>query len=287
MLVPPLALILALSHASAPLPVAPPAPPAPPAPHAVTVVATDFHFALPATLEAGPTSFTIVNHGREAHHLQLERLEGGHTLADLLAAFKKGGPPPAWAVDAGGPNAADPGARSLPTTVDLLPGTYAAICVIPGPDGAPHVMKGMAQQFTVSGPLAQPASLAVTRDTITLTDYAFEMPRDLGAGTRAVTVRNTGTQSHELVITRPAPGRTAADGAQWAARMQGPPPAHFLGGVTAIAPGQTNVLSLSLTPGRYALLCFVPDAKDGRPHVAHGMMRDLEIAGEARTSARR
>jgi hypothetical protein len=283
MLVQPLALILALTRASAPLSIAPP--PAPP--QAVTVIATDYHFAIPTTLAAGPTTFTIVNRGREAHHLQLERLEQGHSLADFLAALKSGGRPPAWAVDVGGPNAVDPGGRSLPATVELRPGTYAALCVIPGPDAVPHAMKGMAQQFTVRGSSAQPASLAATRDTITLTDYAFELPRDLEAGTHLVTVRNTGTQSHELVITQPAPGRSASDVAQWAAHMQGPPPAHFLGGVTAIAPGQTNVLSLALRPGRYALLCFVPDAKDGRPHVAHGMMRDVEIAGSARTSARR
>ena len=283
MLVQPLALVVALFRASVFLPVVPPAPPAP---KSVTVIATDFHFDLPATLGAGPTTFTIVNHGQQAHHLQLERLEQGHTLTDFLAALKKGGPPPAWAVDVGGPNAADPGGRSLPATVELRPGTYAALCVIPGPDGIPHAMKGMAQQVTVRGSSVQPASLAATHDTITLTDYAFELPRDLEAGTRPVTVRNIGTQSHELVITQPAPGRSAADVAKWAEHMQGPPPAHFLGGVTAIAPGQTNVLSLTLTPGRYALLCFVPDAKDGKPHVAHGMMRDVEIPG-ARTSARR
>jgi hypothetical protein len=283
MLVQPLVLILALSRASASLSIAPP--PAPP--QAVTVIATDYHLAIPTTLAAGPTTFTIVNRGREAHHLQLERLEQGHSLADFLAALKSGGRPPTWAVDVGGPNAVDPGGRSLHATVELRPGTYVALCVIPGPDAVPHVMKGMAQQFTVSGSLTRPVSLAGTRDTITLTDYAFELPRDLEASTRTITVRNTGTQSHELVIAQPAPGRTAADVAQWAAHMQGPPPAHFLGGVTAIAPGQTNVLSLALTPGRYALLCFVPDAKDGRPHVAHGMMRDVEIAGRARMSARR
>jgi uncharacterized cupredoxin-like copper-binding protein len=282
MLVQSLALILALSRASVSLSIAPPLAP----PHAVTVIATDYHLAIPATLPPGPTTFTIVNRGREAHHLQLERLEQGHSLADFIGALKSDGHPPSWAVDVGGPNAADPGGRSLPTTVMLLPGKYAALCVIPGPDGVPHVMKGMAQEVTVSGPPAQSASLAGTRDTITLTDYAFDLPRDLEAGTREVTVRNTGTQSHELVVTQPVPGRSATDVARWAEHMQGPPPAHFLGGVTAIAPGQTNVLSLTLTPSRYAFLCFVPDAKDGRPHVAHGMMRDVEIAGSARTSAR-
>src|SRR4029079_16737735 len=94
-------LVLALSGASAPLTIAPlPAPP-----QAVTVIATDYHFAIPATLAAGPTTFTIVNRGREAHHLQLERLEQGHSLADFLAALKSGGDPPAGAGDRGGRHA--------------------------------------------------------------------------------------------------------------------------------------------------------------------------------------
>jgi hypothetical protein len=59
--------------------------------------------------------------------------------------------------------------------------------------------------------------------------------------------------------------------------MQGAPPAHLIGGVAPLAPGETNVLTLEVTPGPYAFLCFVPDAKDGKPHVAHGMMKDIVI----------
>jgi hypothetical protein len=29
--------------------------------------------------------------------------------------------------------------------------------------------------------------------------------------------------------------------------------------------------------GEYVLLCFVPDSGDGRPHVAHGMVRRLRV----------
>ena len=48
----------------------------------------------------------------------------------------------------------------------------------------------------------------------------------------------------------------------------------ILGGVTGIAKGRTVDLATSFTAGDYALLCFVPDAKDGKPHIAHGMVED-------------
>jgi hypothetical protein len=38
-----------------------------------------------------------------------------------------------------------------------------------------------------------------------------------------------------------------------------------------------NYLTLDLEPGRYALYCFVPDARDGKEHVAHGMIREIEV----------
>jgi uncharacterized cupredoxin-like copper-binding protein len=255
-----------------------------PAPHTtsakatpVTVVATDFSFSLPATLAAGPTAFTLVNHGKQAHHFFLIRLEGGHTTEELVAGMKSPGPPPPWAVFAGGPNAVDPGGTSFPTVVDLRPGNYAIICIIPGPDAVPHVMKGMSRSLHVTGAAARPASLAVTRDTITLTDYAFSIPWTLHAGTTRVTVRDAGSQPHELVVVHLDPGKSPQDVASWVDKMAGPPPGHFLGGVSPIAPGQVNDLVMTLTPGRYALMCFVPDAKDGKPHVAHGMMREVTI----------
>ena len=80
--------------------------------HEVTVVATDFKLALPNSLTAGPTTFRLVNRGRELHQLYLVRLADGRTAADLVNAIKAGGPPPPWATDVGGPNAVDPGATS-------------------------------------------------------------------------------------------------------------------------------------------------------------------------------
>jgi len=31
-------------------------------------------------------------------------------------------------------------------------------------------------------------------------------------------------------------------------------------------------------PGDYGLICFVPDAKDRKPYLAHGMMKNLKVS---------
>jgi hypothetical protein len=51
----------------------------------------------------------------------------------------------------------------------------------------------------------------------------------------------------------------------------------MIGGVTGLAQGVSNVITVDFEPGDYALLCFVPDAGDGQPHVAHGMVKQFRI----------
>jgi len=36
-------------------------------------------------------------------------------------------------------------------------------------------------------------------------------------------------------------------------------------------------MNLDLAPGRYALICFVPDSASGKPHAALGMIGELEV----------
>lgn len=244
----------------------------------VTAVATDYHLTLPATLPAGPTWLRLANHGKEGHQLFLVRLEEGKTPSDFVAALKAGGRPPAWAVDAGGPNAVDPGRTSTTTVVNLTPGSYAALCIIPSPDGTPHVMKGMITHVEVTGARhARAATMPKTDDSIRLVDYGFEAARPLTAGNHILAVTNGGSQPHELVLARLHPGKSVSDLTTWTEKMAGPPPGEFLGGVSPIAPGKTNDLVVDLTPGRYALLCFLPDARDGKPHFVHGMEREITI----------
>jgi len=47
-------------------------------------------------------------------------------------------------------------------------------------------------------------------------------------------------------------------------------------GVPTLSQGEEVTIARELEPGTYALLCFVP-APDGRPHIAHGMVRTFDV----------
>lgn len=246
-------------------------------PHMVVVTAREFAFDAPDSIPAGLTTIRLVDAGHQLHHVQLIKLENGKTPSDLAHALQSGGPWPAWASLAGGANPPTPGGGETSTTLDIKPGNYAMICLIPGPDGVPHVMKGMMRPLTVT-PSAGAAATAPRADvTVHLTDYSFALSTPLTAGTHTIHIVNDGPQPHELFLARLAPGKTAAELAEWADKQQGPPPGIPMGGVSAMNAGMDAFVTANFTPGNYALLCFVPDAKDGKPHVMHGMVRQITI----------
>jgi hypothetical protein len=237
------------------------------------LMAQEFSFDAPDTVPAGYTRISVMNHGAEPHHAVLVRLDSGHVAGELLDAFAKNRVP-AWAVFVGGPNASDRGSPDV--AVDLQPGDYVVLCLIPSPDGTPHFAKGMVKSLTVVD--RQAVTSAPEADlTITLTDYAFEASVPLTAGRHVIRVENTASQPHELVIVQLEPGKTLDDFAAWAAKPQGPAPGKLVGGTTPQSTGVVNYLTVDFAPGEYGFLCFVPDTKDGKPHVAHGMVRQFTI----------
>ena len=245
----------------------------PAAPNVVEVTATDFDFAMPDTLPSGVTTFRLVNQGAELHHLVLTRIPDGMTLADFAKLPE--GPPPAGAVMIGGPNPAVPGGN-VEATLDLAPGQYTVICVIPSSDGKPHVAKGMMRGLVVTAGNST-AALPTPDVTMTLSDYDFQLSTPLTAGRRVIRVENTAEQPHELVFVKLNAGKTAQDLAEWATKMEGPPPGVPVPGTSPMSKGMSNTVVVDVTPGDYALVCFVPDAKDGRPHLAHGMLKQVTV----------
>ena len=243
----------------------------------VTVTAADYAFSAPDTIPAGLTEIRLVNRGAEMHHVFLIRLDGGKVMTDLFAAMKGDGPLPSWAKEVGGPNTPGPGGEAT-AIVRLKAGRYAMICVIPSNDGKPHVIKGMAKEITVV-PATSNTSAANIRiaSTVTLVDYGFNFSQQLQAGRQTIRVVNQAAQSHELVLVRLASGKSPADVLAWMEKMEGPPPGAPIGGVTPMAQGEENLLELNLTPGEYGLICFVPDAKDGKAHFMHGMMSTFSV----------
>jgi plastocyanin len=249
-----------------------------PIPNVLTVVTEEYSFKLASSsIPAGLTTIRMVNAGKEFHHIQLYRLEDGKSFADFTSALQTGGPLPAWAVAAGGPNPSAPGLPEASATLRLEPGPYALVCYVPSSDGMPHVAKGMVASLDVvaEGEVAGDPTGDVE---MVLTDYAFGLAAPMTAGPHEIHLVNQAEQPHEVVLVRLAEGATGMAFPEWAeGGMKGPPPATLIGGVSAIAKGQSASFPVDLAPGNYALICFVPDAKDGRPHFAHGMVQEFTI----------
>ncbi len=263
-----------------------------PATHTATIHAKDFSFDAPDAISAGWTTFHLINDGPNLHHVQLVRLDSGKTAADLQAAMKNPGPPPRWAVFVGGPNAPNPGASS-DAVINLQPGNYVMLCLVDIPGKVPHFAKGMVRPFTVTAASGTPAAEPNPDIALVLTDYKFDAggapvtiadgKTVIPAGNHTFKFVNSGPQPHEVEIIRLAPGKTMKDFGDFmqkayaSEKMDGPPPGDAIGGIAAAVPGTTEYFTANLTPGNYFMICFVPDAKDGKPHSDHGMVKEFTV----------
>ena len=265
---------LALTIAACARKVAPPA-----GPNVVTVVATDYAFGAPDTIPAGLTTLKMLNQGQEPHQAVVVGASG-RTWDEIRAAMMSPGAMAPWLSFPGGPGVVV-GGDSANATARLEPGNYFIVCFLPSPDGVPHVAKGMVRRLvvapaplTASVPPAEPKADVVA----TLSDHAFTLSTPLTAGTHTIRVENAGPQLHELNIERLAPGKRLADVLRWMARgMKGAPLTRPVGGFEGPSVGAAGWFTVTLAPGRYLLICYVPDAKDGKPHLLHGMVQEITV----------
>jgi hypothetical protein len=243
----------------------------------VVVRTVDHRFEMPDTLEAGITRIRLVNDGPDFHHVWLIRLESGTNEGEVLSELAAHRPLPAGAIAAGGPNTPGVPGGETNATVDLEPGEYLVVCVIPGMhDGELHVAKGMVGRLTVVPSVAR-GELPQADVVLTLDDYSYELSEPLRSGRQAIRIVNVAQQAHEVVFVKLEPGRTVADFLGFLQAPEGPPPGLMIGGVTWLGRDESNVVELELESGEYGLLCFVPDEGDGRLHLEHGMVRQLRV----------
>src|SRR5262245_34825627 len=135
-------------------------------------------------------------------------------------------------------------------------------------------------------PAPPAAQTAPTVVTITATDYTFGAPDTVPAGLVTMHLVDAGMEPHQVVVMRLDSGKTMADLSTMMSNPDAPIPAwlSFPIGVSVIAPGDTGNATALLTPGLYAMACFVSSA-DGAPHVAKGMVRPFIVAASAATPA--
>jgi hypothetical protein len=244
-------------------------------PRVVQVTSEDFKFDAPDVIPAGLTEFRFLNKGPSLHHMAILKLSGGKTVEDLRAALANPGPPPGWVKEMGGPNVPAPGLEAN-ATLRLEPGNFALICFV-DIGGPPHFAKGMVRALRVVSAKGASAPKPKADLTVQLLDYNFKLTSPIRAGTRTIRVQNVGKQHHEIELVQLAPNASVADLMKWLEKTEGPPPGKPLGGIAGIDPGMSQYFRADFTPGNYALICFLPDAKDGKPHYVHGMIQQIAV----------
>jgi hypothetical protein len=241
----------------------------------VTLVARDFAFDSIPDIPAGVVEIRLHNEGPTLHHAALIKLNDGKTVGDLIAALKNPGPPPRWAVPVPSPNAPAPGEYANVTT-RLTPGDYAVLCFV-DIGGTPHFMKGMSRAFKVV-PSHNNAVEPKSDLRLTTFDYGFKFSKPLTAGHHIIRIESTGKQEHEVELVQLAPGKKVEEMLAWiGGDMKSPPPGKPMAGVLGIMPGHHASFDITLTPGNWGLICFVPDMKDGKPHFMHGMVTQVAV----------
>lgn len=224
---------------------------------------------------AGPAQLNLVNEGMEPHHVQLLKLNEGVTMDDVGAALATGNPGALFEIGsmAGGTGVVDPGSESTADAlVDLEEGTYVMLCFIEGPDGVPHLAKGMVEAFEVGPADGDVAELPEPDVTVNLVDFGFDADELPSSGIVEV-VNTSDAQAHEMVLLRLAEGKNAQDvGAFFEGAASEPPPFSGVGGMQALMPGASQLLVMEdAEPGEYLMICQIPDPADGVPHAAKGM----------------
>jgi hypothetical protein len=131
----------------------------------------------------------------------------------------------------------------------------------------------------VQHPVPIPAGVRVV--PLETREFSFVFDRNAAAaGNIAFDIRNTGQQPHEVIL-----ARIPADLNLAAAVMLPEPPAGVedVGFVGPFDPGArtTMVFTEPLAPGRYALLCFIPDPATGAPHAVLGMFAEFTVGPTA------
>ena len=272
----------------------------------VAFTAKDFEFVdIPASIPGGFTRLSMTSEGPSDHHAMFMRLNDGVTLDDFTTALQSGdfGQLLGAATSLGGPGSIGPGLSS-DVVVDLTPGQYVVVCLIPDEEtGMPHAAMGMLNPLEVTEATGT-AAAPETDGSVDLADFEFMgLPSEIAAGSHVWEVTDTGEQLHELVIFRQAPGVPyaviesiflAPPEASPAAGIEatpeamaspeaspeaaGPPPFTAVVGVAPMAPGVTNYAEFELEAGDHFAICFIPDFESGAPHFALGMIMPFTVA---------
>ncbi|HET8522048.1 MAG TPA: hypothetical protein VFL82_02375 [Thermomicrobiales bacterium] len=180
---------------------------------------------------------------------------------------------------------------------DLAPGdTGQAIIQVPAGDWV-IVDEGNLPGAPITATAGTPTSQTPPSADVTITevDFAFGgFDATFPVGKQIWQVTNQGKQPHMLVLQKLKVEATVADILVAFSQPENatPTPGGFgpgdleqvsPGGVVLQSSGTTVWPILDLEAGRYAAFCFVPDERNGQPHVMEGMIAVFEVGAAGGT----
>lgn len=124
----------------------------PAAPRVLQITGTDYAFAVPPKVQAGPATIRFANNGKVPHEMALGRLRTGMTADSVMTRIAEGRDPGDVTDGVVGILIVEPGQSSIGgLQTDLLAGrTYVMICQFRDADSLPpHIAMGMQASFTV------------------------------------------------------------------------------------------------------------------------------------------
>jgi hypothetical protein len=241
------------------------------------VIGTEYAFAAPSQIASGIVTIRFVNAGStELHNAALIRLTGGNSLQEFADYMRDGLQAPDWAVHVGGVESIPPGTEAQAKVI-LKPGPHLLVCYHGEGQGVPHHALGMIASLDVVGSSSDDPEPEFDIDLV-MFDFGYALSDSLKVGQQTIRVIGGGPQVHNVLIWKLREGKTATELVQWLESDRTTPrPGRPLGGLTALSPGERAYLPIELEAGRYVLLCLVPDVGDGRFHLSHGMMKEVQI----------
>jgi hypothetical protein len=228
----------------------------------------------PESAEAGLAEITLTNNSDSEADLQLIRVEGDRTPAEVvggLEAASQGKKFPKWFFAAGGVGSLKAGESATVTQV-LQPGDYYAFNTSAGPPDAKSVpvteVTGEESDEEIEGGDA----------TVEAAEYVFNA-ETLPSGEVEVAFENIGAQPHHLIASKIKGDATAEDVEAAFKESKGPPPLieKDTRSTAVLEGGEGQLVTLDLKPGRYALYCFITDREGGTSHALKGMVDEVEV----------
>jgi hypothetical protein len=224
----------------------------------------------PESVEAGVAELSFRNSTKKESDAQLVRVDGGRSPREVLTAAEawagQGKALPEWIHLEGGVGTV-PADGSGTAIQELVPGSYIAVSIATNTFTEFEVTEGAGE-----------ASLPTTDASVDAVDYAFEST-GLTAGTASITIDNKGEQPHFVAASKLKSGKSIADVRKFVRTEKGPPPVDFENtwDTSVLDGGKKQVVELNLEPGKYALICWVPDRAGGPPHAVKGMISEAVV----------